>query len=223
MVLFLASLSDEEYEILLEIFHKFESCELKEQTLSRSQRQKINAGRIDCKGSYFKSLRGMAEDARKQVLDQVKNAEISLTELSSRCKYIKKMAEIQSSFMTIMDTPTWEAAQEAYPEHTKKERLEPFLDKVFKKNEIPPAFTEFCRQAKVQQLQVTDNTGTPSDVSKGSDDRVVIGNVSATIIKVDTLSIETKDILSLNIPRFTGLNLTVLDPPKVSYYIQGWI
>ena len=54
MTLFLASLPQDEYEIILQIFHKFELCELKDQSLSRAQRGTTRVSKLDCKGGYFK-------------------------------------------------------------------------------------------------------------------------------------------------------------------------
>ncbi len=39
MILFLASLPQDEYDILLEILKKCEECDLKDQTLTRTQRK----------------------------------------------------------------------------------------------------------------------------------------------------------------------------------------
>ena len=51
---------------------------------------------FDCKGRYFKCLRGMTDESRKDVLQQVKKGELSLAEMTTTCNYIKKMSEINS-------------------------------------------------------------------------------------------------------------------------------
>lgn len=49
-----------------------------------------------------------------------------------------------------------------------------------------------------------------------SDDTIPVEDATATVVKFNTLKIETKDILSLKVSGFTGFNLTILDPPKVN-------
>ena len=108
-----------------------------------------------------------------------------------------------------------------YPDHTRKERLKPFLElSTFKKDSFPPSFVAYfppsfvayCQQAKQQQLAQQASTGVQCS------DIVHVGDVTATVLKIDTLHVKTNDILSsLQLPdlAFAGINLAVLDPPEV--------
>ena len=82
MVYFLASLLEDEYQCLLEIFEMYEGCELKDQTLSRAQRGVSRFAKIDCKGVNFKALRGMSTDERRELLMKVRERELSFSEMA---------------------------------------------------------------------------------------------------------------------------------------------
>lgn len=218
MVLFLASLPEDEYKLLLEIFEKYESFKIKDQSLSGPKRGKCRQAKLDCKGSYFKPLRGLDEDARRDLLSQLFGEEISFQELAASCKYAKQMRNVQSSFMKYLDIPSWEIAVQKYPEHTTSERLEPFLDLSFKADSMPPSFVSFCRHAK--QTVESSVAGTSSLESRDSQKTVHVGNVLASILKKDVLTVGTQDLLSsVTYPNFCGLNLTILDPPMVSILV----
>ena len=149
------------------------------------------------------------------LLQQIRDEELSISELSTTCKKYKKMTEIQISFMRYLDLQSWEAATSRYPEHTRRERLEPFLEVCFKKDTLLPSFIAFCQQAKQHQLAQQSSQQHDRDGS----DTVMVGDVLASVFKFDSLHVETNDILScLQQPGlcFTGINLTVLDPPEVN-------
>ena len=162
MVLFLAALPEDEYQLLLAIFEKYESFKIKDQSLSRAQRGKSRPAKLDCKGGYFKPLRGIDEDARRDLLSRLLEEEISFLELASSCKYAKKMRIVQSSFMRYLDIPSWEVAVKKFPEHTTNVRLEPFLELPFKSDNMPPSFVSFCRHAK-QTVESSASTSEARD------------------------------------------------------------
>lgn len=64
MVYVLASLPEDEYQIVLEIFKKYGAFDVKDQKLSRNKRVQTRISKIDCKGSYFKPIRGLDRDIR---------------------------------------------------------------------------------------------------------------------------------------------------------------
>lgn len=58
MIYFLASLPNESFDLLRDIFVKFVNAELKSQTVPRSKKG-TTAKQLDLKGSQFKCLRGV--------------------------------------------------------------------------------------------------------------------------------------------------------------------
>ena len=118
--------------------------------------------------------------------------------------------------MQYLNLQSWEAAESRYPNHTRKERLEPFLEfATFKKDSLPPSFIAYCQQAKQQELAQQSK---PQDM----DNTVKVGDVTATVLTYNALCVETSDILSsVQQPGlgFTGINLTLLDPPEVSVHM----
>lgn len=77
----------------------------------------------------------------------------------------------------------------------------------FKNDSIPPTFAAYCKQAKLMT-----SVGTYSS----SSNLIQAGNCKSYVAKLDVLNCEDKDIIGLS-TTFSGLDLTVLDPPKVKY------
>lgn len=186
MIFFLASLPVHEYIIVREIFNQFENCDLKDQKLSRSQRGSLINSKLDCKGVNFKPLRGISPKTRRELLTKVRECDISFSELASSCKYIKKMDDVKAQFMRYLNIPSWEVAEKTYPEHTKKEKLEPFLEMSFKNDSIPPIFLAFCKQAKCHNLSATPDVSTTDHNSSGSSTTLLqAGKSSFLLLKRD--------------------------------------
>ena len=132
---FLASLPEEEYEVLQSIFEKYEMCDLKGQKLSRSQKG-TNSSTLDCKPSNFKCLRGLEDATRLSLLKQVSEGELSFRELVSFCQYAKKMSEVQKRFLMYHSLTSWEDAKKTFPHHATQQALEPFVAMNFSKGTI---------------------------------------------------------------------------------------
>ena len=113
--------------------------------LSCTQHAATRVSKLDCKGGYFKPLQGM--DPRKEIIQQVLDGGKSFSKIASAC--IKKMRDVQLTFISYLDIPLWDVAQVKYPNYTEKERLEPFLTSSFKKDSIPPLFVAFSQLAKL--------------------------------------------------------------------------
>ena len=216
MILFLASLPEEEYKCVLEIFQMYEDCEIEGQKISQAKRRKSCRAKIDCKGSYFKPLRGLDETNRIELLDKVIGKEISFKEVAEMSRYAKKMREVKAAFMSYHQLPTWNKAVEKFPDHTKKERLETFMDLVFKKNNIPPAFLSFCQHSKQCKMKPRDGGG--GEVIKFND---VVATMSClNVLSEDTT---TEKVLGTLSTSFVGFHLTLLDPPEVHMLLLTWI
>ena len=217
MIFFLASLPEEEYQCLLETFAAYESCELKDQTLSRAQRGVSKFAKIDCKGVNFKPLRGVSCEERKELLMKVRDGELSFSEMGETCRYTKKMNVVRNNFISYLNLDSWEEAMEKFPNFTSKERLEPFFDLQFKQGKMPPSFVSFCQQAK--RSSVNEEAGTATSALKPRDDclMVSVDKNFGVLLQKNVLTINTKEILdTFGDVGCTGLHLTILDPPEVS-------
>lgn len=216
MICFLASLPNDEYDIVMEVFQLFESCELKDQKLSRNKRGIMVNSKLDCKGVNFKPLRGIPAATRKNLLTQLRDKEISFPELSSSCKRTKKMEEVKKHFLKYLHLDSWEVAIEKYPAYTKKERMEAFIDLDFKKDITPSAFVAYCKQAKCSILSQ----------ESPSDDCIRLGNLnsSAILLNYNVLQVEDKDLVSAaSSSSCHGFNLTILDTPEVLLNIHTYL
>lgn len=204
MVFFLVSLPEEEYTLLKDIFNMFESCDIKDQKLSRSKRRSMINSKLDCKGINFKPLRGISASARKELLTKVHQRELSFSELAKSCKYMKNMIEIKSHFMRYLNLSSWKIAEEKYPEHTKTEKLEAFLGMQFKDDQTPASFAAFCKHAKCYELQVA--------CPESSSCYIKVDKCTSVIVNDNVLQLEDKKLLSsIN----QGIKVTVIDTPKV--------
>lgn len=125
MVFFLASLPNDSFSLLEEIYVKFGEGELKSQTIPRSKKGTA-AKRLDLKGSQLKCLRGMEVTEVHRLLSEVNDQEISFKEMSSECVAIKNMQKVQVAFVQGTNCADWEEAVKKYPKHTTAEQLEPY-------------------------------------------------------------------------------------------------
>ena len=148
MVFFLASLTDEDYECVLEIFEAYESCELKDQTLSKAQRCVSKFSKIDCKGVHFKPLRAIAPVTRSELdlLMKVRVKKFSFKELEE---------EAQTNFVSYLNMESWEEAIKKNPSFTSKEKLEPFFGLTFRPGKMPPSFVKLIFNHEQNVLKFT--------------------------------------------------------------------
>ena len=206
MIYFLAALPQEEYDLVLNIFELFEACDLKDQKISKNQRGSMAISKLDCKGVNFKPLRNIDEKTRKNLLSRVCDRNLCFAELGAQCKYVKQLTEIRKKFVQYVGVSSWEAAKETYPDFTRTEKLEAFKDMSFKGKTMPPPFVAYCKQAKQSILQ-----GPPQD-SSGDCTTLSVGAQTAVLQRRDVLEMTDRDLLL-----HSGLDLTILDPPKVTY------
>ena len=81
--------------------------------------------KLDCKGTYFKPLRGVEQMTCKALL-KVKNGDMSFGELAKSCEYAKNVKKVQAGFINRLNVDNWDEATNLYPKYTTKESLEPF-------------------------------------------------------------------------------------------------
>ena len=78
----------------------YEDCEIEGQKISQTKRRKSRRAKIDCKGSYFKPLRGLEETTRRELFHKVIGKEISFKEVAKISQYAKEMREVKTAFMS---------------------------------------------------------------------------------------------------------------------------
>ena len=221
---FMSALPEDEYSLLLQLFDRYEKCELKDQRLSKASRKRCISTKLDFKGLNLKPLRGLEPEKRKELLLQLVDQQISFVELSTTCRSLKRMTEVQQHFMQYLNLKSWEEAKKEYPQHTKDELLGPFMGLIFKKENLPPSFTAFCKQAKQLSLSTSNNASTvrsdSTTVSEGVY-QVCVRDTIALVLKANVFEVDTNKFLS-SIHQcssdFPGVTLTVVDPPKVIYF-----
>ena len=81
----------------------------------------------------FKPLRAIAPVTRSELdlLMKVRVKEFSFKELEEECKYIKRLTEVQTNFVSYLNMESWEEAIKKYPSFTSKEKLELFFGLTF--------------------------------------------------------------------------------------------
>ena len=106
MIPFLASLPDDEHAILMQIFKKYENCDMKDQKLSHAQR--VSRAKLDCRGTFLKPLRGIDVEDRRRMLLSLNNQDMSFGEVAKACAEIKSLKKViqKSSFMNQLDIKT---------------------------------------------------------------------------------------------------------------------
>jgi len=122
-VFFLASLPKETFTVAEKVFNLFSTGQLKGQSAKRG-----TLGRkLDLKGSNFKHVQGLDTPTIHQLLCEVVSEEKSIPEMTAECIRIKRMRDVQQSFILQTGSSSWEAATLKYPAHTTPEVLDEFL------------------------------------------------------------------------------------------------
>ena len=82
--------------------------------------------KFDLKGNSFKPLRGLDLEMVQQLLEEVAGNKKSMPELAKDCIKIKKLREVQKTFLLETGLATWEEAVEKYPLFANAEALDEF-------------------------------------------------------------------------------------------------
>ena len=143
-IFFLASLPQQAYHILLELFELYKNGKIKSQVISRSK-QSIGNGQQDCKGGSIFVHCNLDEDTVVNLLMKVVNGEWSLPEMGKECAMTKKR-NIQQAFLSQLTLLNWEEAVEKYPQYTNTKAIDQFLPLNYQKG-IPQQFVDFCQHA----------------------------------------------------------------------------
>lgn len=163
-IFFLASLPQQAYRVLLQLFELYENGNIKSQVISRSK-QGIGNVQLDCKGINFRPLRNLDDDTVVNLLMKVVNGEWSLPEMGKECAMIKKRRNIQQAFLSQLALLNWEEAVEKYPQYTNTKAIDQFLPLNFQKG-IPQQFLDFCQRA-VRQASGVALTPVSNSFNKG--------------------------------------------------------
>jgi len=135
-VFFLASLPKETFTVAEKVFNLFSTGQLKGQSAKRG-----TLGRkLDLKGSNFKHVRGLDTPTIHQLLCEVVSEEKSIPEMTAECIKIKRMCDVQQSFILQTGSSSWEEATLKYPAHTTPdlEALDEFLCVAFQPKSPAP-------------------------------------------------------------------------------------
>lgn len=146
LIFFLATLPCNSFKVARSIFQMYSNGKVKGQKVPKSKKN-VQAKPLDLKGSNFRCLRGVAEDAVHSLLVDVKNRKLSLQELSSQCQSMKQLSRIQAGFMKATNCSSWDEAEEKYPKFVSPEQLEPFKKLSFTGSTLPEPFMKFCQTA----------------------------------------------------------------------------
>jgi hypothetical protein len=157
-------------------------------------------------GDVHEAIEGVEQTARKDLLKRLQDGDMSFGDLAKSCKYAKSIRKVQASFMSLLNIGNWDEATKLHPDYTTKETLEPFLKLSFKPS-APVSFIAFCQQAKQSSLAPT---------ATESSNCMYVKDTIASVVKFDVLHDETRSVLAATPSQFTGVHLTIVDPPKVT-------
>lgn len=91
-------------------------------------------------GNNFKPLRGLDLEVAHQLLMDVADKEMSIQDMMAECKSVKSMREIQNAFIRETGVPSWQEAEEKFPEFVTAEALDKFRSCSFKSGNTPARF-----------------------------------------------------------------------------------
>ena len=133
-VFFLASLPKETFTVAEKVFSLFSTGQIKGQSAKRGTMGRM----LDLKGSNFKHVRGLDTPTIYQLLCEVVAQDKSISEMTTECIKIKRMRDVQQSFIIQTGSSSWEEATMNYPAHTTPEALDEFLCVAFQPKSPAP-------------------------------------------------------------------------------------
>lgn len=218
MIFYLASLPDNSFNALKEIFSLFSKGKLKEQTVSHSKKGTASKP-PDLKASNFKCLRGIELSVVNRLLMELKGKQISLREMSSECGSIKQLHKVQKAFVKGTNSSSWEDAQQKWPNYCTANQLEPFKKLNFSGSVLPESFLHFCQRAVSSGVKDNENDCSEGLTTKDADDSFLIATkICKAIFWKHNIKAVNSDKLSallhnLGVTNFPGFSLAIFDFP----------
>ena len=198
----LATILQAAYDVLQEIFDKFEEGQLKGQTLTRKELMATpDMGRC---AYAFSNLSTLPDDAVLRLLTDVRGGLLSSTELASEATHLRKLMEVERSFVALMGCDSWEEAVQQFPEQTTREVMARFIGGT--RTISDQRLVSFCQT-------ILDRKKRGDDASPAA---VISGNAEGYILTGDVRQLQLNQLHDVW-PTFRGSELVIVDPPKVRY------
>ena len=105
--------------------------------------------KLDLKGSNFKHMRGLDVEVVMELLTEVAEDEIGITEMGAECLKIKRLRDIQGAFVKETGVESWEEAQSKFPDFTTSEAFDEFLHPSISNKSLTPRFVSDITQRAV--------------------------------------------------------------------------
>ena len=113
----LSGLKGDAFAIWLEIVNRFERFQLKGQVPSAKQTKQAIGGitqKPNLAASGFKSIRGMPNEKISELLNRVKENELSLKEMRVKAEEWKSIEVLKAEFVKLAGMKTWEDIIQRY-------------------------------------------------------------------------------------------------------------
>ena len=114
VILFLARMSDEAYELLISIMDEFEKGSLKDMKVATKKRKgnNIDTSIRRCSASCFKNLRNLKDCEVVHLLTEVETKVSSIKEMSVEAVAIKDFKEVQIAMVNALGMESWAEVHE---------------------------------------------------------------------------------------------------------------
>ena len=202
MIFFLASLPMRSFEKVKTIYQLHSEGKLNTTVRSKSQRGITSIP--DLKGSSFKPFRALDEETVYQILSDVAEKKYTFLAAVTKCKDIKALKKIQTSFVSLTRCHDWDEAVEKYPDYTTVQMLEPFKKLQFNK-QAPAKFVKYCQQA------LTSTTTADKMKDHGSYYTIVHQHCIGVMWRQSLFDVAPNMVKVEDISACKGFNLSILD------------
>jgi len=191
----------------------FEHAKLKGQKLNLS----TLLAKPEFKQQYLAPIRVLEEEEQCQLLQKLRDREISLQQLKGEADKVKQIRALHTAFIRLTNTETWEEAKQRFPHFATDEQMNKFMLCDLKKA-VPKTFTDFCQRAKDSE-SVVEEDASESDSYPFS---VSIDAVTATVVSSKLTEI-TGQKIRRSTRIFQGANLTIASVELVSDWVSVYV